>query len=193
MSLVGYIWNKWGSVPNSPGKLARPLPVCLVKSHLGAFSSSSVDWCWDNLPLHTSAQKYKCSALIFQFITYQLLICTNLSSTGGQISSLRPLSFSLLASLHGTGQLNSAGRISFIHLFYIPKHTHLVTLPKSEIAWSCWNASVCYSAAVRHRGEFVSHGQVCLNSEVPLARVGDRFCWGSTALFLYLIKFTTLT
>lgn len=93
MSLVGYIWNKWGSVPSSPGKPARASRGCLVDSRLGVFSPSSVDWCWGALPPHTSAQKYKCSALILQFITDQLLICINLSSAGGQKSSLRPLFF----------------------------------------------------------------------------------------------------
>lgn len=114
MSLVGYIWNKWGSVPSSPGKLARPLYVCLVDRRLGAFSSPSVDWCWGTLPLHTSAQK--CSALIFQSITYQLLICTNLSSTWrpNVFPQTSFFFFLLLASLHGTGQLNTPGGISFI-------------------------------------------------------------------------------
>lgn len=199
MSLVGYIWNKWGSVPSSPGKLARPLPVCLVKSHLGAFSSPSVHWCWGTLPLHNSAQKYECSALIFQFITYQLLFALIYQVLEAKYLPLDLFFFfhCWLACLIQYSWTLQAGYPSY-SLFYIPKHAHLVTFPESETAWSCWNASVCYGAAVRQHGEFVSHGQLCLNPEVPLAICGRQIllgfhCFSGIKLFLYLIKFTRLT
>lgn len=59
--------------------------------------------------LHTEIQMF---SLILQFITDQLLICINLSSAGGQKSSLRPFLL-LLASTKGTGQLNAPDRIFF--------------------------------------------------------------------------------
>lgn len=178
MSLVGYIWNKWGSVPSSPGKPARASRGCLVDSRLGVFSPSSVDWCWGTLPPHTSAQKYKCSALILQFITDQLLICINLSSAGGQKSSLRPLFFHCW--LVWRGRDHWTGGIFFTQpgfytkacpLYYSLK---LILLHLAEMPLFINNG-----AAVRQQwrigGWWLSHGQVCLAPEVPLARVAD---WG---------------
>lgn len=137
MSLVGYIWNKWGSVPSSPGKLARPLPVCLVKSHLGAFSSPSVHWCWGTLPLHNSAQKYECSALIFQFITYQLLFALIYQVLEAKYLPLDLFFFfSLLVSLLDTIQLNTAGRISFIQLVLYTK-----ACPFGHFSWK-WDCLI---------------------------------------------------
>lgn len=62
--------------------------------------------------LRTEIQMF---SLILQFITDWLLICINLSSAGGQKSSLRPfLLLLLLASTKGTGQLNTPDRIFFM-------------------------------------------------------------------------------
>lgn len=182
MSLVGYIWNTWGSVPSSPGKLARPLHVCLVKSHLGAFSFASLDWCWGTLLLHNSAQKYKCSALTFQFITYQLLICTNLSSTRSKFLPSDLLFFYLLlASLHGIGQMNSPGGISFMQpVLYTEAFCHpsqkwnsLILLKCLSLLWcSCWTTRRIW---LLWAGLFKLWS---LSSQSGWLR----FCWDSTAL-----------
>lgn len=103
MSLVGYIWNKWGSVPASAGKPTRASFGFLGDSCLGVFFLSFVDWCRGTLPLHTSAQQYKCAALILHLVTDQLLICINLSSLEAKKSSFRLTFFSCWLVWRGWG------------------------------------------------------------------------------------------
>lgn len=179
MSLVGYIWNKWGSVPASLGKPTRSLLGCLGDSRLGVFSPSSVDGCWGTLPLHTSVQQYKCAALVLQLVTDQLLICINLSRAGGHKIFLQTYFF-LLSGLKARAQLSRILGYSSCSLLYKLKHVHIITLLKADTDWVLMKFLFVTNAAAAHLlGSVENFKAVAIpwtdlfNPEVLLGRVEE--------------------